>query len=32
MELPENVNEFDDQSDLPHLERFYLNLRKLRIK
>ena len=31
-ELPENVNEFDEVSDLPHMERLYLDMRKLRLK
>jgi len=31
-ELPENVDEFDEVSDLPHMERLYLDMRKLRLK
>ncbi len=31
-ELPENVNEFDEVSDLPHMERLYLDMRIMRLK
>jgi len=31
-ELPENVDEFDEESDLPHMERLYIDMRKLSLK